>query len=265
MKVIIFITHATLTFQHAKMTFMSLANSKNPINFDEMVIYNTHQDELSNSELLKLYESFNISFIKKVNLFDYDDNTHKSLGADLKVLQDYCQSVYDNNTKILLLKSDCLLSVNFINELSKFENYNKDFIFVAPLINAKKSVNDDELEAYIKNEYAILSSENTFFMEDENRTNDNDFRNRPGVLPGDDCIKYISCTVKRDWSCHYLTNNMFNQVNLKQQDWGGSSFNHLKEYWIGAYMSFVVHKYHSIVSKNRKEERPGEWGEWLAK
>jgi|TARA_B110000261_G_scaffold163783_1_gene210792 hypothetical protein len=265
MNIIVFITHATLTLQHAKMTFMSLANSKDPIEFDEILIYNTHQKDLPNQEILKLYNYFNIEFIKKIVFFDYDENTHKSLGGDLQAIKEYCNNHYQPNDNLLLLKSDCLLSINFINELSKLKNLNNEFIFVAPLINAKQSVTDQELEEYIKLPFAILSSDNTFFMEDEILSSDNDFRNRPGVKPGDDIIKYISCTVKRDWSCHYLPNKIFNQVLLSIKDWGGCSFEHLKQYWIGSYKSFVVHKYHSILSENRKEERPGEWGKWLEK
>jgi hypothetical protein len=263
MRVIIFITHATLSYQHAKMTFMSLANSKDPIEFDEIVLYNTHQNELSNEELLELYNSFNIKFIKNVKLFDYDDSTHKSLGADLQAIRTYCNDTYAQNDHILLLKSDCLLSINFLNELKKFTPSSTNFVFVAPLINAKQSVTDKELTEYIKLPYAVLSSEDTFFMEDEVRSPDNGFRNRPGVVPGDDCIKYIACTVKRDWSCHYLPVNVFMKVKLANQSWGGSSFEFLNHMWIGAYKSFVVHKYHSIVSSNRETERPGEWGQWL--
>jgi len=264
-RVIIFITHATLSYQHAKMTFMSLANSKNPVEFDEIVLYNTHQAELPNEKLLELFNSFSISFIKNVKLFEYDKTTHKSLGADLEAIRTYCNDTYASKDHLLLLKSDCLLSVNFLNELKKFDTNSSDFVFVAPLINAKQSVTDDELTEYINSPYAILSSENTFFMEDEVRSPDNGFRNRPGVVPGDDCIKYIACTVKRDWSCHYLPVDVFMQVKLAKQSWGGSSFEYLSHMWIGAYKSFVTHKYHSIVSSNRETKRPGEWGEWLRK
>jgi len=264
MKIIIFITHATLSYQHAKMTFLSLANSKDPIEFDEIVLYNTHQNELPNEKLLELYNSFDMSFIKNVKLFDYDESTHKSLGADLEAIRTYCNTAYNQNDHILLLKSDCLLSVNFLNELNKFNDNSSEFIFVAPLINSKQSITDEELEKYIQSPHAILSSEDTFFMEDEVRSKDNDFRNRPGVVPGDDCIKFISCTVKRDWSCHYLPVSVFMKVKLVNQNWGGSSFEHLSHMWVGSYKSFVVHKYHSIVSPNRSTERPGEWGQWLA-
>lgn len=264
MRVIVFITHATLTRQHAKMTFMSLANSINPIEFDEILVYNTHQNELPNEDLLRLYNSFSMSFIKKVTFFDYDDSTEKCLAADLEVIRNYCYRTYEPTDHVLLLKSDCLLSANFLDELRKFRNFEQEFIFVAPLFNAKQSVSDEELEQYVKSPHAILSSEDTFFMEDEKQTDDNDFRNRPDVKPGDACIKYISCTVKRDWSCHFLPVSTFMKVNLVRKDWGGSSFEHLSHLWVGAYKSFVVHKYHSIVSENRTEERPGEWGEWLA-
>lgn len=264
MKILIFITHATLNYEHAEMTFRSLKESADPVEFDELLIYNTHSHELANEDILELSDE--LHFIKKRRVFPYNPNTPKCLGADLAVLQKHCSDEYKSSDHVLLLKSDCLLSVNFLNELSKFdtEHFSKEFIFVAPLLNAKQSVSNQEIIDRIKMPYAILSSEDTFYMEDENRTADNDFRDRPDATPGDSQIKYISCECKRDWSCHYLPVSVFQRVSVKQQDWGGSSFEHLSHLWVGSYKSFVVHKYHTIVSNNRQTERPGEWGEWLA-
>lgn len=264
MRIIIFITHATLTYQHASMTFMSLANSKDPVEFDEMVIYNTHQHELSNDVLLKLYESYNIPFIKTIRLFDYDESTPKSLGGDLEAIRTFCTEQYRQNDHILLLKSDMLLSINLLNEINKFPLESDDFVFTPVLVNAKKSVTDKELCEYIKLPYPVLSAEDTFYMEDEDRSIDNDFRNRPGVTPGNNCIKYISCRVKRDWSCHYLPVKSLMMIHLENKTWGGSSFQPVSHLWVGSYKSFTVHRYHGITSVNRDSERPGEWGEWLA-
>ena len=265
MRILIFITHATLEYEHAEMTFRSLRNSTDPVEFDELLIYNAHPEELSNNDLLELSEAPELGYIKSRTIFPYDPNTPKCLGADLAALQQYCAAKYLPTDHILLLKSDCLLSTNFLNELTKFPLEDpQEFIFVAPLLNAKKSVTNEEITEHIKLPYAILSSEDTFYMEDETRTVDNDFRNRPGVKPDDPVIKYISCECKRDWSCHYLPVSVFQRVALKQQDWGGSSFEHLSHLWIGSYKAFVIHKYHSIVSENRQTERPGEWGNWLS-
>ena len=41
-KIIIFITHATLGEDHARLAFESLRDSENPMKFDIMYIYNTH-------------------------------------------------------------------------------------------------------------------------------------------------------------------------------------------------------------------------------
>jgi hypothetical protein len=264
MRVIFFITHTTLTYQHANMTFKSLANSKDPVEFDELIIYNTHQYELSNDELIKLYKSYDIPFIKNLYVFDYDENTPKTLGGDVKAIRDFCLNKYSQTDHILLLKSDILLSINLLNEINKFPIESDNFVFTPIFITAKKSVTDEELTDYIKLPYAVLSSEDTFYMEDEIRSVDNDFRNRMGVTPKDKKIKYMSCRVKRDWSCHYLPVKALMMLELKNQTWGGISLEPVSDLWIGSYKSFTVHRYHGIGSINNASERPGEWGEWLA-
>jgi len=262
MRTIIFITHSTLSEDHANMCFKALSNSKDPISFDKLIIYNSHQEEFPNEEVLSIYDLYNMEFIKEVEFFDYDPTTPKCLGGDMRVITDYCVSNFEDTDQVLLLKSDCMLSINFLNELKKLEG-KSEFIFTAPLINGKRSSTNEDMFEYIKLPYPVLSSEDTFFMEDECGSQENHFRDRPGENPGNSHIKWISCTVKRDWSCHYVTVNLLPLIGKVNQDWGGCSFIHLKDKWIGAYKSFVLHKYHCIISENREVVRPGEWGEWL--
>jgi len=263
--IIFFITHATLGEDHADMCFYALSLSKDPIEFDQIVIYNTHQHELSNETVKKIYDRYRyrFSFIKNVVFFNYDDSTAKNLSGDFKAIRNYCLSTYDQNDRILLLKSDCLVSVNLLNELKKMENI-REFILTPPFINAKQSVKNHELLERASQEYPILSSTDTFFIENETRSPENDFRNRPGVTPGDKAVKFLACTGKADWSCHFITVNLLGDVIANDANLGQScNFERIQGYWIGTYKSFIVHKYHGIKSANRDTDRPGEYGSWL--
>ena len=263
-EVIVFITHKTLGREHAYATFKSLAMSVDPPEIDDFVIYNSHEDDLPTNDILELFQSFEIGYIRNVVVFPYDKNTPKTLASDINAVMQYMNIHYGPDDRVLLLKSDILLSRNFLNETKKFAGNTGDFMFVAPLFNAKQGVSDLDIFEFIQLPYAIMSSEEIFFMEDETRSADTDFRNRPEVDMTDKTIKFISCRVKRDFSCHYMPVKSMRMIGLQNKTWGGSSFASLDAVWVGAYKSFTVHKYHSIKSENRAEERPGEWGMWLA-
>jgi len=262
MRVIFFITHATLGEEHATMAFESLANSQDPVTFDKLILYNTHQHELSNDKLLEIYNSFNISFVNKVVLFDYDPETPKNLAGDINTIVKWCSENLTPQDHVMIWKSDCMLSVNYCKELAKLTM--PEFVFTVPFINAKQSTTNDEIRERLKSPFPILHSEDTFFMEDETRSPENHFRDRPGITPDNKSIKFLSCTCKRDFSCHYLPVCLLNFITTSHQDWGGCSFQNLSSRWIGSYMGFVIHKYHSIKSVNRANDRPGEFEKWIS-
>lgn len=256
-KILFFITHSTLSYDHADMTLRSLGKSIDPVLFDTMYIYNTHDHELSNSDIIDLCHKYDLSkFITNILIWDGIYPQSKTLGADVYTIGQYCKCKYPMNTKIWLLKSDCVVSQYLISDFSKMDIY-ESFVLTPPFICAKKRVTNEEIIDYCSRPWVILSDDITFFNEDTHKTPDNDHRNRPNMTPYHPSILFISCTVKTDFSCHYLTLDNLLSINISFQNWGGCNFSHLQDKWYGTSRGFVVHKYHNIVSENRPTPREG--------
>lgn len=262
--IIFFITHKTLNIEHAEACFYSLSKQENVLfKFNSLYIYNTHQDELSNDILLNLYKKYNLDkFFEEIKLFDYNLNTEKALGADILTIRNYVTQNYVQEDRVLLLKSDCLLSKNYFNDILSLP-VDIPAYFVAPFICAKERISDTEIFEYISRDSYIASDDITFFVEDQVGSNNNDFFNRSGVNVTDFDIKFTSCYVIRDFSCHFLSVGLFDFVNIAVQSWGGVNFSALFNYFTGTNKSFVVHKYHGIVSENRITDREGPVVSWL--
>lgn len=264
-KLVFFITHKTLSEEHANATFWSLSNQSvdSTEKFDCFYIYNTHQNELSNFFLLELYEKYNLGrFFKEVRIFDYDNNTPKALGADISTIGNYVLKNYSPDDRVLLLKSDCVLSKNYLNDLLSLDE-NRKVYFVAPFVCAKERIKDDEIFEYAKRDSFVASDEITFFVEDQTNSSNNDFQNRKGVNVTDQQIKFTSCYVIGDFSCHYLTASLMTDMIVNIQSWGGVKFYNLTSHFVGTDKSFVIHKYHSIISENRQNDREGPVKDWL--
>ena len=262
-KIIFFITHHTLSEDHARMTLSSLSRSHNPMRFHRMYIYNTHPEEISNEFLLNLTREYKLSeIIDDITLFPGPYPQMKTLASDIKVIQAYCQRQYKPNDAIWLLKSDCVVSVNLMDEMKKVDKLNS-FVLTPPFICAKKRVTDPEIIEYCSKSLYVPSDHETFFNEDAYATPENDHRNRPGESPTDSNIKFIACTCKRDFSCHYLTLDNLINVYKNEQDWGGCWFQGVADKWIGTYRGFIVHKYHNIVSASRAKPREGTIEEYM--
>ena len=74
--IIFFITHKTLSFEHAIATFTSLSNQNGKIKFDKMYIYNTHPEEISNIDIQNLfYEKRLNDKINEIAVFEYNNLT----------------------------------------------------------------------------------------------------------------------------------------------------------------------------------------------
>lgn len=263
-KIVFFITHKTLELEHADLTFQSLSNQNTDVVFDRLYIYNTHQNELSNDTILELYNKYNLNRIfKEVVVFDYDPSTHKSLGGDISAIKTYCISNYERLDRILLLKSDILLSKNYFDEINNIHESSDMIYFVAPLVCAKKRVANEEIISYSLRDNFIRSDEITFFVEDQNQSGNNDFNNRPGVDVLDEAIKFTSCYVIRDFSCHYFSIGLFERVSINLQSWGGIWFESLRSFLKETSRCFTIHKYHDIKSENRAEDREGPVESWL--
>jgi hypothetical protein len=261
-KIAFFITHKTLDYEHARATLYSLSKQTTDNVFDKLYLYNTHEDDISNETILDLCKEFNITrLFKEISIFDYDPDTHKSLGADINTIAQYCMEKYDSNDRVLLLKSDCVLSKNYFSDMHKCKE--GTVYFVAPFVMTKARITDDEIFEYIDRDTFVRSDEKTFFVEDQTNSSNNDFNNRPGVNVTDESIHFASCTVNTDFSCHYLSVELMKYLTVHLQSWGGVKFYNLVPYFVGTDRSFVVHKFHDIRSVNRSTDREGPVTEWL--
>lgn len=262
--IVFFITHKTLTKDHAEICFYSLSKQivSSGKKFDKLYIYNTHEDELHNSQLLLTYKWFDLHrFFKEVVVFDYDKSTPKSLGADVSTISNYVRKNYSKDDRVLFLKSDCVLSVNYFDEILNLPE--KTIYFVAPFICAKQRITNNEIISYSNRETFIKSDDITFFVEDQTNSSNNDFNNRKDVTVTDEQIKFTSCYVITDYSCHFISVELLEKITIEYSSWGGAKFYNLVPYFVGTDRCFVIHKYHGIVSENRSDDREGPVKEWL--
>jgi hypothetical protein len=262
MNTLFFITHKTLDENHADMVFRSISLQVTDRKFDRMIIYNTHAQELSNEHLVSLFHRHGLGrVISDVSVFDYDDRTGKSLGADIHCIREHCKATMNQNDRVLFLKSDCCLSRNYFDVILKIEEP-RLVHFVAPFVCAKKRVADAEILKYLSRDLFIRSDEITFFVEDSNQSADNDFNKRSESIT-DQSILYTACTVTRDFSCHFVSVGLMDLIAIREQSWGGCNFSALDSYLQQSDRCFVVHKYHDIQSENRIGDREGPVKDWL--
>lgn len=262
MNVLFFITHKTLSKNHADMVFKSISLQNTDKKFDRMVIYNSHSHELSNDNLLSLFHQNGLSrVVSDVSVFDYDDKTSKSLGGDIHCIRKYCKETMNPNDRVLLLKSDCCLSRNYFDVVLNIEE-SRLIHFVAPFVCAKKRVGDIEILEYLSRDSFVRSDRITFFVEDSHQSANNDFINRSESIT-DQSILYTACMVTRDFSCHFVSVGLMDLITIREQTWGGCNFSRLDPYLIQSDGCFVVHKYHDIQSENRIGDREGPVKDWL--
>ena len=259
--IIFFITHKTLSFEHAVATFTSLGNQSSKKKFDKIYVYNTHPEEISSSDIEALFYKKKLNDkINEIDIFEYDNLTPKNLGSDLNNIINYAVKNYHKTDRILILKSDILLSRNYFETvLSQPE---EDICFTSPFVCAKQRVKDEELFEYINREKFIKSDNITFYVEGINPDEQTDFNTRGNIIIDND-IKFFSCNVVDDFSCHFLNVNSLSKIKINCQDWGGINFNSLRCCLKTSDNCFTLHKYHSIVSDNRNSDREGPVELWL--
>lgn len=261
--IVFFITHKTLDLEHAELTFNSFSRQNTSKMFDALYIYNSHQHELPNNLLFELVEKYNLKkFFNEIVEYPYNASTHKSLGADVNEIREYCKNTFDRNDRVLLIKSDTILSINYFDDILNI--ISEEYIyFVAPFICAKKRVSNALITEYSKRTSYVKSDEITFFVEDQYQSNNNDFYDRTDVDVTDESILFTSCYVIRDFSCHFLSVALFDLISIQYKSWGGVWFSNLVPYFIDTDKSFVIHKYHEILSENRETDREGPVKIWL--
>jgi len=262
--IIFFVTHKTLTLEHADLVFNSFSKQNCSCMFDRLYIYNSHSDELSNNTLLDLFKKYILSkHIKEVLIFPYNLQTPKTLGSDINSIREYCINNYASTDRVLIIKSDTLLSVNYFDDILNKVPKDKLIYFVAPFVCAKKRVPNEIILEYSNRDTFIKSDNITYFVEDQYQSNNNDFYTRPGVSVEDTGILFTACYVIRDFSCHFLSVGLFNLVVVEERSWAGVNFNNLIPYFIETDRSFTIHKYHDIRSENRETGREGPVEQWI--
>lgn len=214
----------TSNFDHVEMCLEHLGRSYDPLIFDEMYIYNSHQKELSNDIILDLTKKYNINTIcNTIKLFPYDDNIPKTLGDCDSIFNYLIDNYYLHDDRILLLKSDIIVSVNFLNELKNIQNsLDEKFILSPILISPKEKLTNKE----IRN---IISSDEIVFNEKDEK------------------ISFSS------FFCHYFSLLTIWDMNICENT-DDINFLNCKEYWICTMYSFVVHKSYSNCKNIENEE-----------
>ena len=261
-------THKTLPLNYADCAFksMSLQAMRDDKQFDELWLYNTWPNELTNESLIELYEQYDLKrfFKNGVHVFPYDNNTPKTVPGDVGAVCAFARERFAPEDRIFMYKSDCILSKNFFDEFLHIPE-GKLIYFSTPFINGKARVTDEELLEYASREEFIQSDDITFFVEDMEQHMPNDFTRRPGTHPMDAQFKFTSCYGIRDgFSSHGVSVGLSHKINLfPQASWGGIRWDALIPNFVGTNRCFLVHKYHGIKSENRATDREGPAEAWL--
>ena len=262
MNILFFITHKTLDYDHADMSIKSISIQETDKMFDVMYIYNSHEDDIKNEEILQICNKYNIqNKVKDIKLFEYDINTNKTLASDISEIKKFCINNYKIDDRVLILKSDIMLSKNYFNDILNIPD--GEFIYTSPFVCGKKRVSNEELIDYINRDIFVESDEITFFTEDKEGSDDNDFINRSSVDIESDDIKFFSCRGINDFSCHFISISLLNNIILNESSWAGANFSRIRDFHRSSDKAFTLHKYHDIISKNRSEDREGPVQKWL--
>ncbi len=274
MNTCIFTTHATLNLKHAEYSLKSLLELQSTdIIWDYFIVYNTHEHEVSNKDLLKLIKKYDIkNYIKEILVFPYDPQKNKkNLLQDIRNWYDTGLSLNLQNTpgKILWLKSDYCLSNNF-NEIF-LQHKDNNFMWSLPIYNAKQKLSFDTVLTKLNlKEFTPIDNE-TYY-----RGGDNNSNNLPNkeLSPNKEMdyhssINYVSHNYVHDFNLHVISNDSLKlgreisyhpQVFDMNSTWGGphNLFFLLKQNKVeysGEYRAYGIHMFHEIISENRDKDR----------
>jgi hypothetical protein len=259
---LLFNTHTSLTHKHAELSLWAL--SQQPLLWDNFVIYNSHEDELSNDYIEEIINKVKLKDkIKNIHKVFYDNKSPKSLGFDLYQQFNYALANFNIDDKYLLLKSDYCVSKNFYKSFDLLKS-KKKYFFTIPTVNAKEFVSNEEIKNYLNRDTFIPYDEITYYHGSDMCSNDKPHDTLNGKTDLDKECKFVSCHILKDYNCHVLDGNtmqyaFFSHGEL-QTTWGGfgssiySFLNNGCEFICNT-DSFAVHVYHDIISKNRKEPR----------
>lgn len=254
MNVLVFITHTTLTKEHADCSIESLKNQTDKFIWDQIYIYNTHENELSNEYILNKFKEL---YLTNIDIIPYNLNDKKTLCQDIFNIQEFLRDKKIDN--LLLLKSDYALSTNFYHTINNLNDDN--FIYTLPVLNAKEFISNDEILKYCEKDQFIKYNNEIYYRGSDNDSEKGVYNDSLKEL--NENIKYISSHYKYDFNVHYLKHKIFNMLKIDDQQkditWGGilKSFLNLKNSvnFLDINNSFCIHIYHGIKSINRTEDR----------
>lgn len=270
----IFTTHTTLNLKHAEYSLKSLLSLQSrDIIWDNFVIYNTHEYELSNNELVELIKKYDTKkYIQNILIFPYDPEVNKkNLLQDIRNWYDIALSLECNKIpgKILWLKSDYCVSNNF-NKIF-LEHSIVNCMWSLPTLGAKQKINYDTILTKLNLPEFQPSDFETYYRGGDNPNNDlpkNEISPN-GEMDYHSSINYVSHNYVHDFNLHVISNDSVElgreiayhpQVFDMNSTWGGphNLFYGLKQngvHFSGEYRAYGIHMFHEIISENRLEDR----------
>jgi hypothetical protein len=274
MNTCIFTTHTTLDLKHADYSLKSLLSLQtDDIIWDNFIIYNTHEHELPNDQIIELIKKYDIkNYIQDILIFPYDPKSNKkNLLQDIRNWFDIGLSLELQNIpgKILWLKSDYCVSNNF-NKIF-LEHNTPNCMWSLPTLGAKQKISYDQILTKLN-----LPEFTPFDFETYYRGGDNNNNNLPkeeispnGEMDYHSSINYVSHNYIHDFNLHVISNDILElgrgisyhpQVFDMNSTWGGphNLFYGLKQNGInfsGEYRAYGIHMFHEIISENRLEDR----------
>lgn len=274
MNTCIFTTHTTLDLEHADYSLKSLLNLQTKdILWDNFIIYNTHEHEVSNDELVTLIKKYDTKkYIQNIFIFPYNPKENKkNLLQDIRNWYDIGLSLNLQSTpgKILWLKSDYCVSNNF-NQIF-LEHKNDNFMWSLPTLGAKQKISyKDILTKLTLPKFTPFDFE-TYYRGGDNPNNDipNEEISPNGEMDYHPSINYVSHNYVYDFNLHVISNDTL-EIGRKiayhpsvfdmNSTWGGphNLFFGLKNSGVnfsGEFRAYGIHMFHEIISENRLKDR----------
>ena len=235
MNTCIFTTHTTLDLKHADYSLKALLSLQtSDIVWDNFVIYNTHEHELSNDDIIELIKKYDIkNYIKDILIFPYDPEVNKkNLLQDIRNWFNIGLSLELQNTpgKILWLKSDYCVSNNFNKVFLKHNTPN--CMWSLPTLGAKQKISYDTILTKLNLPEFTPSDFETYYRGGDNYNNALPLNevSPNGEMDYHSSINYVSHNYIHDFNLHVITNDILElgreiayhpQVFDMNSTWGG--------------------------------------------
>lgn len=276
---VIWSTHNSLTIEHAKACFQSLLRDQtDDYRWDNFIVYNTHPDELPNSTIVELLNSYNErGFIQNIIVYPYDQTSLKTLIVDVKNQLQYAvdSGLHTTTGWTLLLKSEYRLSHNFNEVLNQNTGETKKQ-WGLPIYNAKADITWNQgiinrrlsLPKWVPNDFESFCDRNEPLPETyplvpvpapySHGVGDlNNIYNRS--------VNFISCWSPLDYNVHVFTNDVLtiandaakNSMDRDETSHGGAEGLFIKMRSNGVPLlsearAYAVHLFHDITFRNQR-------------